>query len=94
MQQTYSGALCSHVNNIYHKILEIQWQLSHSAQHMNTGNVIQIDAPHFDPDINEGLPTQEHQETQGSVNITQQSFEKPDEHEAPALLQCDVEEVD
>ena len=87
LQQTYSVALCSHVNNIYHKILEIQWQLPHSAQHMNTGNVIQIDAPDFDSDIDEGLPTQEHQEAQGSVSITQQSFEKFEECEAPALLQ-------
>ena len=54
---------------------------------MNTGNVIQIDAPDFNPDIEEGLPTQEHQETQGSANITQQSFEKSDVCEAPALLQ-------
>ena len=46
---------------------------------MNTGNVIQIDMSDFDPDIDEGLPTQEHQETQVSTSITQQSFEKPDE---------------
>ena len=87
LQQTYSVAPCSHVNNIYHKILEIQWQLPHSAQHMNTGNIIQIDTPDFDPDIDEGLATQEHQETQGSATITQQFFEKPKEREAPALLQ-------
>ena len=54
---------------------------------MNTGNIIQIDAPDFDPDINEGLPTQEHQEAQGSLHITQQSFEKSEECKAPALLQ-------
>ena len=94
LQQTYSGALCSHVNNIYHKILEIQQQLPHSTQHMNTGDVIQIDMPDFDPDIDEGLPTQEHQETQGSASITQQSFKKSDECKALALLQPDVEEVD
>ena len=87
LQQTYSVALCSHVNNIYHKISEIQQQLPHSAQHMNTGNVIQIDAPDFDPDIDEGLPTQEHQETQGSAAIIQQFFEKPKEHKAAALSQ-------
>ena len=84
LQQTYSAALCSHVNNIYHKISEIQWQLPHSAQHMNTGDVIQINTPDFDPDIDEGLPTQEHQETQASATITQQFFKKPKE----------VEEVD
>ena len=54
---------------------------------MNTGDVIQIDVLDFDPDINEGLPTQEHQETQGSATITQQFFEKPKERKAPALLQ-------
>ena len=94
LQQTYSAALCSHINNIYHKILEIQWQLPHSTQYMNTGNIIQINAPDFDPDINEGLPTQEHQETQESASNTQQFFKKSEEHEAPALLQQDVEEVD
>ena len=94
LQQTYSAALCSHINNIYHKISEIQQQLPHSAQHMNTGNVIQIEAPDFDPDINKGLSTQEHQEAQGSANITQQSFKKSDENKAPALSYYYVEEVD
>ena len=91
LQQTYSVALCSHVNNIYHKILEIQQQLLHSTQHMNTGDIIQIEALDFNPDIDEGLPTQEHQEAQGSASITQQSFEKSDENKAPALSYQDVE---
>ena len=94
LQQTYSAALCSHVNNIYHKISEIQQQLSHSTQHMNTGDVIQIEAPDFDPDIDEGLPTQEYQEAQGSASIIQQSIKKSDEYKAPASSQRDVEEVD
>ena len=51
LQQTYSVALCSHVNNIYNKLAEIQQQLPHSTQHMNTGDVIQIEVPDFDPDI-------------------------------------------
>ena len=87
LQQTYSVAVCSHVNNIYHKILEIQQQLPHSTQHMNTGNVIQIEAPDFNPDIDEGLSTPEHQEAQGSAVIIQQSIKKSDERKAPALLQ-------
>ena len=61
---------------------------------MNTGNVIQIEVPDFDPDIDEGLPTQEHQETHGSASIIQQSIEKSDKCKAPALSQRDVEEVD
>ena len=87
LQQTYSAALCSHVNNIYHKILEIQQKLPHPAQHMNTGNVIQIEMPDFDPDIDGGLPTKEHKETQGSDSFIQQPSEKSDGCEAPALLQ-------
>ena len=87
LQQTYSAALCSHINNIYHKNSEIQQQVPHSALHMNTGNVIQIEAPDFNPDIDEGLPTQEHQEAQGSASIIQQSIEKSDECKAPALSQ-------
>ena len=38
LQQTYFAALCSHVNNIYNKLVEIQQQLPHSNQHMNTGD--------------------------------------------------------
>ena len=49
LQQMYSMALCSHVKNIYNKLAEIQQQLPHSAQHMNTGDVIQIEVPDFDP---------------------------------------------
>ena len=61
---------------------------------MNTGDVIQIEVPDFDPDIDERLPIQEHQEAQGSASITQQSFEKSDKSKAPALLHQDVEDVD
>ena len=87
LQLTYSVALCSHVNNIYHKILEIQQQLPHLAQHMNTGDVIQINALDFDPDIDGGLPTKEHEETQGSDSLIQHPSEKSDEREATSLLQ-------
>ena len=54
---------------------------------MNTGDIIQIEMPDFDPDIDEGLPTQEYQKAQGSAAIIQQSIEKSDERKAPALLQ-------
>ena len=89
----YSTALCSHVNNIYNKLSKIQ-QLPHSAQHMNTDDVIQIEVPDFNPDIDEMLPTQEHQEAQGSASITQQFCEKSAESKAPALSHHDVQEID
>ena len=47
LQQTYSASLCSHVNNIYNKLAELQQQLHHPNPHMNTGDTIQIEVPDF-----------------------------------------------
>ena len=101
LQQTYSATLCSHVNNIYNKLAEIQQQLSHSNLHMNTGDVIQIEAPDFDPDIDEVLPTSTNQHTndpgiQGSTTSTQRSTEKMTEGRtpAPSYHEIDAQEVD
>ena len=94
LQQTYSAALGSHINNIYHKISEIQQQLPHPTQHMNTGDVIQIDTPEFDPDIYGGLPTKEHEEIQGSESSIQHLLGESKKSEAPALPQQVAEEVD
>ena len=93
LQQTYSAALGSHISNIYHKILEIQ-QLPHPTQHMNTGDVIQIDAPEFDPDIDGGPPTKEHEEIQESDSSIQHPLGESKTREAPALPQQVAEEVD
>ena len=99
LQQTYSMALCSHINNIYNKLAEIQQQLPHSAQHMNTSDVIQIEVPDFDPDIDEALPipvkqNTDYKETQGSVNSTQQFPEKTATTRTPASLQQDTQDID
>ena len=99
LQQTYSTALCSHVNNIYNKLVELQQQLPHSKQHMNTGDVIQIEVPDFDRDIDEAFPISvdqniNHQETQGSVNSTQTFPEKTAECRTPASLHQDAQDVD
>ena len=94
LQQTYSAALGLHINNIYHKILEIQQQLPHPTQYMNTGDVIQIDAPEFDPDIDGRPPTKEHGEIQGSDSSIQHPLGESKKSEAPALPQQVAEEVD
>ena len=91
--------LCSHVNNIYNKLAEIQQQLPHSAQHMNTGDVIQIEAPDFDPNIDEVLPipvdqNTNHEEIQGSANSIQQFSKKTATTGTPASSQQDVQDVD
>ena len=93
LQQTYSAALGSHINNIYHKTSEIQ-QLPHSNQHMNTGDVIQINAPEFDPDIDGRPPMKEHREIQGSDSSIQYLSRQLKQNKAPALTQQVAEEVD
>ena len=51
LQQTYSSSLCSHINNIYNKLAELQRQIQNRHTHMNPGDMVQIEAPDFDPDI-------------------------------------------
>ena len=101
LQQTYSTSLCSHVNNIYNKLAELQWQLPHPNPHMNTGDAIQIEVPDFDPDIDEALPTSTDQHTndpvtQGSVTPTLKSAEKVIDCRTPASSHQDIDtqEVD
>ena len=97
LQLTYSTSLCSHVNNIYNKLVELQWQLPHSNPHMNTSDVIQIEVPYID----EALPISMDQYTndpvtQGSVTPTLKSAEKVIECRTPAPLHQDIDtqEVD
>ena len=77
----YSASLCSHVNNIYNKLAELQRQLQHCDPHMNTRDMIQIEVPDFDPDIDDISPTTIDQEsnnpvTQGSTMPTPKSAER------------------
>ena len=74
--------------------MEIQQQLPHPTQHMNTGDVIQIDAPDFDPDTDGRLPTKGHEETQGSGSFIQHFSEESEKSKVPALPQQVAEEVD
>ena len=93
-QQTYLVALGSHINNIHHKISELQQQLPHPTQHMNTGDIIQINAPEFDPDIDSRPSTKKHGEIQGSDNPIQHCVEETKKSKAPALPQQVEGEVD
>ena len=89
LQQTYSASLCSHVKNIYNKLAELQQQIQHLDLHMNSGDTIQIEAPDFDPDIDDVSPTTIDQElnnrlTQGTTSPTPKSMELEIESTAPA----------
>ena len=101
LQQTYSASLCSHVNNIYNKLAELQWQIHHANTHMNAGDAIQIEAPDFNPDTDDGLPITTDQDTndpvtQGLVTPTPKSAEKVIEcrTRAPSYQDIDTQEVD
>ena len=66
---------------------------------MNTGDVIQIEAPDFDPYIDKALPISadqdiDHQETQGSVISTQKFAAKTAECRTPASSHQDAQDVD
>ena len=92
----YSASLCSHVNNIYNKLVEIQWQIQHRDPHMNFGDTIQIDAPDFDPDIDDVLPTTTDQEsndpvTQGLATPILKSAEKVIKCTTPAPSYQDID---
>ena len=63
------------MNNIYNKLAELQRQIQHRDQHMNLGDTIQIEAPDFDPDIDDVSSTTIDQVsnnlvTQGTVSPT------------------------
>ena len=91
LQQTYSASLCLHVNNIYNKLVELQRQIQHRDLHMNSGDTIQIEAPDFDPDIDDISPPTIDQEsnnllTQGIASPTPIISELEIEHTTPAPL--------
>ena len=97
----YSASLCSHVNNIYNKLAELQWQIHHPNPHMNNGDTIQIEVPAFNLDIDEVPPTTTDQDTddpvtQGSITTTLKSAEKIIECRTPAPSHQDIDtqEVD
>ena len=88
-QQTYSSSLCLHINNIYNKLAELQRQIQHHDLHMNSGDTIQIEAPDFDPDIdNISSPTMDEISnkvlTQGIASPTPKTTEPEIECSTPA----------
>ena len=51
IQQTYSSTLCSHVNNIYNKLSELQKHIQQHCMYSHQSDTVQINAPEYDPDI-------------------------------------------
>ena len=91
LQQTYSSSLCSHMNNIYSKLSELQRQIQKYHTYMNQGDTIQIEAPEFDPDIDkvsspntDGIPNK--LLIQGTSSTTPATTEPENECPTPATF--------
>ena len=73
----YSLSLCSHVNNIYSKLSELQRQIQNHHTHMNQGDTVQIEAPDFNPDI-DGASSPSTDEKPNQLPIKGMSSPTPD----------------
>ena len=89
------------MNNIYNKLVELQWQIQHHDPHMNPGDTIQIEAPDFDLDVDDVSPTTIDQQsnspsTQGSVTPNSKAEEQQIERitPAPSHHDTDSQEID
>ena len=101
LQQTYSASLCSHVNNIYSKLSELQRQIQNHHTHMNPGDTVQIEAPDFNPDIDDvsSLSTDKNWNellTQGTSSPTSEVAKPEDNSPTPAttLQQLSSQDTD
>ena len=78
IQQTYSSTLCTHVNNIYNKLSELQKHIQHHCMYPQQTDTVQINAPEYDPDIdrdNQPNTDKKHAtvSVQGTLNTSQES---------------------
>ena len=69
--------------------MELQWQIQHHDLHVNSGDTIEMEAPDFDPDIDDISPTTIDQESnnpliQESASLTPKTAEQETEHITPA----------
>ena len=89
------------LHDIYNKLADLQRQIQHRDLHMNPGDTIQIEAPDFDPDIDDISPTTIDQapnnpSTQGSVSPIPKTAEQETERitPAPSHQYTDYQETD
>ena len=78
IQQTYSSTLCSHVNNIYNKLSELQKHIQHHCMYPHQTDTVQINNPEYDPDIDgDNQPNTDNKHVivsvQGTLNTSQES---------------------
>ena len=79
LQQSYSAALCGHLNLLYSKLAKIETQLQNNCKHIPpNGDEVQIDAPDYDPDIDGPLAPGKQQTSNSAVVSVQEKFTLPD----------------
>ena len=85
IQQTYSSTLCSHVNNIYSKLSELQKHIHHHCMYSHQGDTVQIEAPEYNPDIdrdNQSNTDEKHEtvSVQGTLEMIPEPSEPEDDN--------------
>ena len=78
IQQTYSSTLCTHVNNIYNRLFELQRHIQHHCRYPHQTDTVQINAPEYDLDIDgDNQPITDNRRVtisaQGTLNTSQES---------------------
>ena len=85
IQQTYSSTLCTHVNNIYNRLSELEKQIQHHCMYPHQTDTVQINALEYDPDIDGNNQPNTHNSqvtvsVQGTLNTPQESFVLEDDN--------------
>ena len=78
IQQTYSSTLCTHVNNIYNRLSELQKQIQQCCMYPHQTDTVQINALEYDSDIARDNQPNTHNSpvtisVQGTLNTSQES---------------------
>ena len=78
IQQTCSSTLCTHVNNIYNRLSELQKQIQHHYMYPHQTDTVQINALEYDLDIDGDNQPNTHNSqvtisAQGTLNTPQES---------------------
>ena len=61
LQQTYTTSLCRHMNTIYSKLAQLEKQIqTHCLCPHSQSDVVQVNTPRFDPDIDGQLNIMSH----------------------------------
>ena len=84
IQQTYSSTLCTHVNNIYNKLSELQKHTQHHCMYPHQTDTVQINAPEYDPDID-----RDNQPNTDKKHITVSVQGTPNISPEPSILEDD-----